>query len=337
MKRRSCPSPEDRAKSELLQTDNAKLRTENAKLRTENAKLAADLAQQRGHAQLATDLARRLKETLQAGVFRPQITTPWRNLTSPAFPGTLELNSHKTDAHGAQVWSVAFSPDGSKIVSGSFRTFKVWDANTLKLSGKAYAHNGHVKSVAFSSDGTKIVSGSDDLTIRVWDADTLELKSGKTYAHRGRITSVAFSPDGTKIVSGSDDQTIKVWDAGMFRPQTTTPLRNLTSPAFPRRHTRAQEREGRRPQRGDQLGRLFAGRHQDSVRIVGQGDQSLARNNNIDTTLLRMPESIKGSGIGLSHPFSRTMFWTIPERHATSLSTMKISFCMSDQRYIITR
>ena len=42
--------------------------------------------------------------------------------------GKLELLSEKTNAHSHWVTSVAFSPDGTKIVSGSLdKTIKVWD------------------------------------------------------------------------------------------------------------------------------------------------------------------------------------------------------------------
>ena len=47
----------------------------------------------------------------------------------------LELLSEKTDAHSAQVMSVAFSPDGTKIVSGSYdKTIKVWESGAPEPS-----------------------------------------------------------------------------------------------------------------------------------------------------------------------------------------------------------
>ena len=49
--------------------------------------------------------------------------------------GALELLSEKTEAHSGTIWSVAFSPDGTKIVSGSDdETIKVWDFGALEPS-----------------------------------------------------------------------------------------------------------------------------------------------------------------------------------------------------------
>jgi WD40 repeat protein len=64
--------------------------------------------------------------------------------------------------------SVAFSPDGTRIVSGSLDTLKVWYAES---GGELMTLRGHeqlVQSVAFSPDGKRIVSGSSDSTLKVW-------------------------------------------------------------------------------------------------------------------------------------------------------------------------
>jgi WD40 repeat protein/tRNA A-37 threonylcarbamoyl transferase component Bud32 len=115
--------------------------------------------------------------------------------------------------HTGYVYSVAFSPDGTRIVSGSRdKTLKVWDAQTgeevLTLTG----HTEAVLSVAFSPDCKRIVSGSGDNTLKGWDAQTGE-EIRRLKGHSSSVLSVAFSPDGTRIVSGSADKTLRLWDA----------------------------------------------------------------------------------------------------------------------------
>ncbi|CAE7067179.1 unnamed protein product [Rhizoctonia solani] len=76
------------------------------------------------------------------------------------------------DGHTNNVSSVQFSPDGTRIVSGSWdKTVHVWDANTgTSISGALTGHTDDINSVAYSPDGTYVASASDDTTIRIWDA-----------------------------------------------------------------------------------------------------------------------------------------------------------------------
>jgi WD40 repeat protein len=115
--------------------------------------------------------------------------------------------------HNDSVTSVAYSPDGTKVVSGSHdKNVRIWDAQSGRNIKVLKHHNQAVLSVAFSPDGTKIISGSNDKTVRIWDA-----KSGRKIAlligHSSCVESVAFSPDGTRIASGSSDKTVRIWDA----------------------------------------------------------------------------------------------------------------------------
>ncbi|KAB5591588.1 Lissencephaly-1 [Ceratobasidium theobromae] len=131
---------------------------------------------------------------------------------------------------GTVVLSVAFSPDGTRIISGSSdNTIEVWDGQTGKmLLNPLQGHTGSVTSVAFSPDSTRIVSGSDDETIRVWDGQTGKMALDPLQGHTYSVNSVAFSPDGTRIVSGSEDRTIRLWD-GQTGKMLLDPLRGHTS------------------------------------------------------------------------------------------------------------
>jgi len=72
--------------------------------------------------------------------------------------------------HSDRVYSVSFSPDGSRIVSGSSdRSMRVWDVASGEEVTQLSDHNGRVWSVSFSPDGERIVSSGLDRTVRVWD------------------------------------------------------------------------------------------------------------------------------------------------------------------------
>jgi WD40 repeat protein/serine/threonine protein kinase len=74
--------------------------------------------------------------------------------------------------HTQPPWSVAFSPDGLRIVTGggADETIKLWNAKSGEEIMTVGRHPGIVSSVSFSPDGQKIVSTSDDRDVRLWDA-----------------------------------------------------------------------------------------------------------------------------------------------------------------------
>ncbi|KAE9384028.1 WD40 repeat-like protein, partial [Gymnopus androsaceus JB14] len=122
--------------------------------------------------------------------------------------------------HEDSVLSVAFSPDGTRIVSGSHDdTIRIWDATTgAQIGDPLKGHEHLIWSVAFSPDGTRIVSGSDDHTIRIWDATTGAQIGDPLKGDEDSVLSVAFSPDQARIVSGLHDNTIRTMDANTNYP-----------------------------------------------------------------------------------------------------------------------
>ena len=153
-------------------------------------------------------------------------------VSSPAAPmARCGCGTFKDDRSGnplrdmaAGVDSVAFSPDGERIVSGGADgTLRLWDLQGQQIGDPFEGHEGEeplfkrVTSVAFSPDGERIVSGGSDGTLRLWDlqgqqiGDPFEGHEGEEPLFK-RVTSVAFSPDGERIVSGGSDGTLRLWD-----------------------------------------------------------------------------------------------------------------------------
>jgi len=114
--------------------------------------------------------------------------------------------------HSDTVSSVAFSPDGRTLASGSYdRTIKLWDVQSQRQIATLTRHSNCVNSVAFSPDGRTLASGSWDKTIKLWDVQRQRQIATLT-GHSSWVMSVAFSPDGRTLATGSGGGTIKLWD-----------------------------------------------------------------------------------------------------------------------------
>ena len=112
----------------------------------------------------------------------------------------------------APVFSVAFSPDGTKLASASLDDIRLWEVGTGQYSTILTNELGSAGfSAAFSPDSTKLASGSWDDKVEIWEVPTQ--KHIATFpGHTGNVRAVAFSPDGTKLASGSFDGTVLLWD-----------------------------------------------------------------------------------------------------------------------------
>ncbi len=108
------------------------------------------------------------------------------------------------------VTSVAFSPDGRRIVSsslGSENVVRQWDSQTGQPIGEPLrGHDGSATSAIFSPDGGRIASTGLDNTIRLWDAATGQPIGEPLRGHDAVVISVVFSPDGRRLASTSADK-----------------------------------------------------------------------------------------------------------------------------------
>jgi len=113
--------------------------------------------------------------------------------------------------HARSVNSVAFSPDGAWLATGSSDgTARIWDAVTATERLKV-THARSVNSVAFSPDGAWLATGSSDGTARIWDAVTGADRLQITHARS--VNSVAFSPDGACLATASSDGSARISDS----------------------------------------------------------------------------------------------------------------------------
>jgi len=133
------------------------------------------------------------------------------NLLSVNFDNSDLTNSAFTQTFG-NILSVAFSPDGTFLVTGhDDNQIRLWRVADGQLLWKCQEHQNWVVSVAFSSDGQIIASGSADKTIKLWDSNNGQCLN-TLHGHKDWVRSVAFSPEGKILASGSSDKTIKLWN-----------------------------------------------------------------------------------------------------------------------------
>jgi WD40 repeat protein len=125
----------------------------------------------------------------------------------------------------AGVDSLAFSPDGRRLATGSSGSITLWDLASAEVPLVLEGHRGLVLCVAFSQDGRQLASaaarqsrveGAEPVgEFRLWDGRTGKEKAvlwGGGYA-------VCFSPDGSRLATSYGNGTVKVWSVKQLLEQ----------------------------------------------------------------------------------------------------------------------
>ena len=119
---------------------------------------------------------------------------------------------------GAGVYSIAVSPDGTHLVSGSKRalgrdpTGILWlrDLDTGSLLHTLHGHKGNVTRLVFTPESRFMISGGQDGDVNIWDVDSGTLLNTLS-GHTSAILLLWVSHDGRYLVTGANDCTIRVW------------------------------------------------------------------------------------------------------------------------------
>jgi WD40 repeat protein len=148
---------------------------------------------------LCADCLRKLRPYLRGGEAVEHL---------PGIAGSVVLAGHEE-----RVNDVALSPDGTRVLTGSWdTTVRLWDFATGKQLACLRDHKDFVNTVAFAPGGKIAASGAGgDYMIRIWDLERGTVIH-RLKGHSFTVFSLQFSRDGSRLLSGSGDCTVRLWD-----------------------------------------------------------------------------------------------------------------------------
>ena len=111
-----------------------------------------------------------------------------------------------------EVWSLAISPKGKIIASGSNNgSIDIYDRNTGQIKNSLGKHENVIRSLVFRPETNNLIVGDGDGIIKIWNLETSKLEQ-QLAGHLGSVWSLAISPDGQTLVSSGEDKTVRIWD-----------------------------------------------------------------------------------------------------------------------------
>jgi len=116
-----------------------------------------------------------------------------------------------TIKHDYPVYSLAWTSDQKKLISGSYRSIRIFDTATWQQIAILEGHTGSVFSLSLSQNNCLLASASYDETARLWNLDT-NVPVGPPLQHQDQVHSAAISAYGKLLVTGCCDKNAHVWD-----------------------------------------------------------------------------------------------------------------------------
>ncbi|MFD9737623.1 hypothetical protein [Umezawaea sp. NPDC059074] len=160
--------------------------------------------------------------------------------TTAARDGVLSTFATRLAGHTREVYSLAFTPDGTVLATASGdRTVRLWDVHDRRnpvVLGSLTGNEDSVTYVRFSPDGRVLATAGRDRTVRLWAVADPRYASplATLTGHEDTVFSVAFSSDGRLLASGSYDHTVRLWDiADPAAPKAFPVLTRLSASVKP--------------------------------------------------------------------------------------------------------